>query len=183
MTEPVEMTPAEWTLAPLPPGEEPLLRQMFQFYLYDFSEMEHNDIGENGVFLPDPEPYLSRFWSDPDKTALLLRAGGRPVGFTLIEEHSPFPDSRDRRYVAAFFVMRAYRRRGLGAIMAREMFRRWPGRWQVLEVRANPIAQRFWRGAIADAVGGDYAERWLSERELVQEFSNAEGSKWRSEQN
>jgi len=161
---------APWTLAELTPREQPLLRRLFELYLYDFSEMEHADLDDEGWFAPNAGPWLARYWTQPDKTALLLRVDGKPAGFALLDERSPIADAADRRYVAAFFVLRAYRRRGLGAAMAHEIFRRVPGRWQVLEVRANPRAQAFWRRVIGEATGGAYGERWVSDRELVQEF-------------
>ena len=160
----------EWTLAELETGERPLLRRLFELYLYDFSEMEHADLDDEGWFVPNAGWWLERFWREPGKRSLLLRAAGKPAGFALLDDCSPIAGSDDRRYIAAFFVLRAYRRRGLGAAMAREIFRRSPGRWQVLEVRANPRAQAFWRRVIGEATGGAFAERWVSERELVQEF-------------
>jgi predicted acetyltransferase len=159
-----------WTLTDLTPGERPLLRRLFELYLYDFSELEHADLDDEGWFVPNAAWWLERFWHDPGKQALLLRVAGKPAGFALLDERSPIAGSADRRYVAAFFVLRAHRRRGLGAAMAQEIFRRSPGRWQVLEVRANPAAQAFWRRVIGEATGGAFAERWVSQRELVQEF-------------
>jgi predicted acetyltransferase len=159
------------TLEPVSDGEHDLLRRLFDFYLYDFSEMEHADVDGEGWFLSDPERYVARFWLDSWRHALLLRVEGRPAGFVLVEDRSPLPDSGDRRFISAFFVMRAYRRQGLGKAMARQTLERWPGAWQVLEIRANPEARRFWRRVIGDLTGGRYVERWVSEREVVQEFS------------
>jgi len=166
---------ASWTLEPLQATERNLLRRLFELYLYDFSELEHADIDGDGWFLPDPERYVARFWLDWWRRALLLRVGGQPAGFVLLEDRSPVPESAHRRFISAFFVMRAYRRRGFGEEMAREVFRRWPGEWQVLQIRANPAAQRFWRRVIGEVTNGEFTERWVSEREVVQEFRTAGG--------
>jgi predicted acetyltransferase len=160
-----------WTLQAATPAERPLLRRMFELYLHDFSGMEHSDLDEEGFFVPRADAWLARFHETPGRQALLLRVAGKPAGFALLEDESPMPGGAGHRYVAAFFVARAYRRRGLGAAMAREIFRRWPGRWQVLEIRANPDAQRFWRRVIGDVTAGAYTERWITDREIVQEFS------------
>jgi hypothetical protein len=37
-------------------------------------------------------------------------------------------------------------------------------------VRLNPGAQAFWRRVIGEATEGQFRERWLNEREIVQEF-------------
>ena len=165
-----DAVPADWTLEPLQPEERDLLRRLFELYLYDFSEMEHADVDPQGWFLPDPSRYVGRYWTEPDRHALLLRVRGNPAGFALVVDHSPLPNSGHRRYVSDFFVMRAYRRAGYGTAMARETLLRWPGEWQVLEIRANPNAQQFWRRTIGDLTGGQLEERWVSQREVVQEF-------------
>lgn len=164
-----------WTLERLRLAERGLLRRLFELYLYDFSEMEHADLDEDGWFVPNAGWWLERYWTEPGKEALLLRAAGKPVGFALVEASSPIPGGADRRYIAAFFVARAYRRRGLGEAMAKELFRRHPGGWQVLEIRANPAAQAFWRRVIGEVTGGAFGERWVSEREIVQEFEVPRG--------
>ncbi len=166
-----ERATPDWTLAEATPAERPLLRRMFELYLHDFSGLEHSDLDEDGFFVPRADAWLARFHDAPDRRTLLLRAGGKPAGFALLEDESPMPGGVGHRYLAAFFVARAYRRRGLGEAMALEIFRRWPGRWQLLEIRDNPDAQRFWRRVIGDVTGGDYAERWITSREIVQEFT------------
>lgn len=169
------MTEAEgnWTLTEVTDAERDLFHRLFELYLYDFSEMEHADIGEDGLFQPPAVPWLARFWTSPESHALLLRVAGKPAGFTLVDERSPIPGSADRRYIAGFFMMRTYRRRGFARLMAHETLRRYPGAWQVLEVANNPIAQTFWRQEIGRATGGRFTERWLNEREVVQEFEIA----------
>lgn len=174
MAEPTPIPSRIWSLTRVTPGERALVHRLFEFYLYDFSEMEHSDVDEDGWFVPHSGPWLERYWTEPGKHALLLRVGGKPAGFVLVDESSPIAESGDRRYIGAFFVARAYRRRGFGAAVARNVFERFPGRWQVLQVRANPGAQTFWRGVIGTFTGGRYRERWVSERELVQEFDTAD---------
>ena len=159
-----------WTLQRVTPGEQALLHRLFEFYLYDFSELEHSDVDEEGWFVPSSGPWLARYRTEPGKHALLLRVEGKPAGFVLVDESSPIADCGHRRFIGAFFVARAYRRRGYGAAIAREVFTRFPGAWQVLQVRANPAAQAFWRRVIGDYTGQRYTERWVSEREVVQEF-------------
>ena len=127
-------------------------------------------------FVPSARPWLARYWTEPGKHALLLRVGGKPAGFALVDESSPMPGSGHRRFLGAFFVARAYRRRGHGTRLAHAVFARFPGSWQVLQVRANTPAQAFWRRLIGEYMGGGFTERWVSEREVVQEFDTRERS-------
>ncbi len=165
-----EPSPGSWTLRQVRTEERALTQRLFEFYLYDFSELEHSDVDEEGWFQPSSRPWLERYWTEPGKHALLLRVDGKPAGFVLVDESSPITGSGQRRFIGAFFVTRAYRRRGFGAAMALAVFQRFPGAWQVLQVRANPAAQAFWRRIIGAYTGGRYQERWVSEREIVQEF-------------
>jgi predicted acetyltransferase len=50
--------------------------------------------------------------------------------------------------MSEFFVMRKYRRGGVGTALAREVFARFPGEWQVRQMTSNPAATAFWRRAI-----------------------------------
>lgn len=159
-----------WTLNRVSEGEQALVQRLFEFYLYDFSELEHSDLDEEGWFVPPSRPWLARYWTEPGKHALVLRVDGKPAGFVLVDESSPIAESGQRRFIGGFFVARAYRRRGFGAAIARDVFNRFPGAWQVLQVRRNPAAQAFWRRVIGEYTGERYSERWISEREIVQEF-------------
>jgi predicted acetyltransferase len=50
--------------------------------------------------------------------------------------------------MAEFFVMRKYRRAGIGTQSARLVFARFPGSWEVRQVEANVTASEFWRSVI-----------------------------------
>ena len=52
-----------------------------------------------------------------------------------------------------FFVARAYRRRGVGTEIAHEVWRRFPGRWEVRVMPANRAAYDFWEHAIRGYTG------------------------------
>ena len=57
-----------------------------------------------------------------------------------------------------FFVLRKFRRRGVGKQAAHRLFARHPGRWEVRELPSNMPAQGFWRRIIADYTQGDFSE-------------------------
>jgi predicted acetyltransferase len=166
-----------WTLVPLEPGERALLAGMFQLYYYDFSELDHDDLGEDGRFrVADLDRFLDP-GSFPGHHALILRVAGKPAGFALVDEESPLPGSRRFRYVHEFHVLRAYRRGGYGQAMAWAVFDRFPGPWQVEQIGPNAAAQRFWRRVIDRYTGGRYRERTVQGRRfplVIQEFDTAD---------
>lgn len=50
------------------------------------------------------------------------------------------------------------RRMGAGRTAALQLFRRFPGRWQVAQERGNQPATAFWRAVIAEFTGGRFEE-------------------------
>ena len=66
---------------------------------------------------------------------------GHLAGFVFVRSGEPHD-------MAEFFVMRKYRRGGIGATVTRDVFARFPGEWQVRQMRENAAAVEFWRSAI-----------------------------------
>jgi predicted acetyltransferase len=67
--------------------------------------------------------------------------------------------------MAEFFILRKYRRHGLGRQAAGQLFDMFPGLWTVRQQRTSPAACDFWRRAIPY----EYSER-LTTDEVVHEF-------------
>src|SRR5690606_11754215 len=107
--------------------------------------------------------YLDRYWTEPGRYPFLIRVDRKLAGFVLVRRGTYFPElqaaSAELPYmVAEFFILRKYRRRGVGAYAAREVFDRFPGRWEVAEMPENTAAQAFWRRVIGEYTGGRYEE-------------------------
>ena len=156
------------------PAERDIVRNLLQLYLYDMSEFEPRDLDERGVF---SYRYFDAYWAEPDRRVLLVRLGGRPAGFAMLNEHSVLSPARSGvRTVADFFIVRGLRRFGLGTALALETFRRFPGRWEVRERATNLPAIEFWRGVIGEYTGGRFVELDLDDhrwRGPVQTFDNS----------
>ena len=75
--------------------------------------------------------------------------------------------------MAEFFVMRKFRRQGVGSRVARQLFDRFPGRWEIAQKLENKIGQAFWRTLIADYTNGSYREVLLDKFGPVQVFDNS----------
>jgi predicted acetyltransferase len=118
--------------------DRPVLRRLLELYRYDFSEFDDADVGAHGEF---GYRYLDHYWTDPERRPLLFRTAGRWSGFALVRTGDP-------NDMAEFFVLRKYRRTGVGRGAAREVLRRFPGRWTVRQQLVNPVATEFWRAAI-----------------------------------
>lgn len=67
--------------------------------------------------------------------------------------------------------MQKYRRSGVGTRAAYELFKRFPGRWKVTQVRNNVIAQAFWRKIIGnireDAFERSSIRNWVIQASIL----------------
>jgi len=154
-------TPAV-TLDPAGYAEKSVLRNLLELYLHDFSEFTGEDVGPDGLY---GYRYLDHYWTDPDRYPFLIRADGSVAGFALVRAAL---GARMPYDMAEFFVMRKYRRAGVGSRAAKLAFDAFAGRWQVRELEANLPAQAFWRRVINEYAGA-FEER-AEDGEVTQTF-------------
>ncbi len=156
------------TLTQVPVSQSAIITNLMQLYKYDFSEFAHigspyGEVGSDGRFVYDG---LDSYWREEGRVPLTVQADDRLVGFILVNRWSALSRQLDRS-VAEFFVLRKYRRIGVGSRAARVLFERWRGRWQVAVASYNKPALLFWRKAIPASVDGtveEYAgdgKRWV----------------------
>jgi predicted acetyltransferase len=136
-------------------AERPLIEAMFQYYVYDFSEMgapddEDFDLDADGTF--GRYDYMDAYWREISRIPLLIRRRGKLAGFALINAHSHSGQQVDRNF-GEFFVMRKYRRGGVASAAVREILTRYPGRWEAAIMQRNIAAQAFWPRAVAATPG------------------------------
>jgi predicted acetyltransferase len=145
--------PQQILVTPASAAERPLIAGLFQFYAYDFSEMEPAGSAE---FELDAEgrfgayPYLDEYWREAGRWPVLIRVGARTAGFALINTHSHRGGTVERN-MAEFFIARKYRRGGVGAEAVRQILQQYPGQWEIAVVERNTAAKAFWPRAIAAA--------------------------------
>jgi predicted acetyltransferase len=60
-----------------------------------------------------------------------------------------------------FFILKKYRRQGIGAGGALKIFALHPGRWQVGQMPENVAAHTFWREVIGTYTADNYTEEQL----------------------
>jgi predicted acetyltransferase len=153
-------------------SERELIRRMLQLYMYDFSEYEDEDLDEHGLFTYGDLDY---FWFEPTHAAFLVTVDGKLGGFVLVSNEVTLEESE--RLLAEFFVVRKYRRQGVGREVARKVFDSLPGRWEVHVIERNVPAQAFWRQVVAEYTRGNYVEKaWADDewRGLLLTFTNSE---------
>lgn len=161
-------------LVPLKRHQLETLENLMQLYLYDFSiyfcDEPTEQIGENGRY--DPGYGLERYLKKSGYSAYLGRVDGKLAGFVLTSSRIKYREGAGRS-VDEFFVLRCYRRQGVGRALALQTFEAFTGYWEIAEVADNTPAQAFWRRVIGEYTGGRYRELTGEFGEIWQTFDSS----------
>jgi len=133
----------------------PIAKNLVPYYIYDMSEHMGWPCTREGRF--DGCDELVSHWQSAGRHAFMLRASKELAGFALVRADH---DEDDVDYsVGEFFVLRKFRRQGVGERIARQLFDRFRGRWEVLQLVRNTPAVAFWRTVIGRYSGGHFVEQ------------------------
>jgi len=134
------------------PSQRDTLANLVQLYIHDFSEFLSGQrklaVGEDGRFADLLR--LDDYWREPDRSVWFIRAGGQLAGFALLNKNSHCNRPVDFN-MGEFFLMRTFRRDGVGARAAVDLIRMHPGQWEIAVSARNPPALAFWPRVIAYA--------------------------------
>jgi predicted acetyltransferase len=138
------------------PSQRETLANLVQLYIHDFSEFLSGTrklaVEEDGRFADLLR--LDEYWSEPDRSVWFIRAGGQLAGFALLNERSHCDRPVDFN-IGEFFVMRTFRRDGVGARAAMDLIATHPGQWEIAVSARNTPALAFWPRVIASAAAQD----------------------------
>jgi predicted acetyltransferase len=132
------------------PEQQAILVNLLELYAHDFREFHEIPLGDDGRF---HYPDLPLYWSEPNRHPILVKIDDRWAGFALVRKGSRVSGNQNGWDMAEFFVLREYRRRGLGTRFTHEVWRRFPGAWEVRVLQANASAHQFWQQAIGAFTG------------------------------
>src|SRR5882757_9534064 len=115
------MTTAHIEVIAAGPDQEPILANLLELYIHDFSEFLDVQLGPDGRF---GYPHLPLYWLEPDRHPFLVKTEGELAGFALITRGQSVSGDEIVRDMSEFFVVRRYRRLGVGREVAHELWRR-----------------------------------------------------------
>jgi predicted acetyltransferase len=150
ITDDGPIAPERIQLIPAKREEEPILANLLELYAHDFTEFLPIDLRSNGRFEYQD---LGRYWRNPNHHPFLIKVAGKLAGLVLIRKDESVSRAEELWDLGEFFVVRRYRRHGVGTAMAHEVWRKFPGRWQVRVMEANLQGQHFWQQAITQFTG------------------------------
>jgi predicted acetyltransferase/predicted N-acetyltransferase YhbS len=126
------------------------LTNVYPFYLHDLSEFDEHyyTLNDRGLWEPD---HLPSWLQDDTDHPLIIRQSETRVGFALVNR-APSADMMPgfRFRLAEFFILKRYRRTGIGLRAAQALFHRFRGPWQLSILACNAPAIAFWRRVLGD---------------------------------
>ncbi|CDF84433.1 GNAT family N-acetyltransferase [Pseudomonas sp. QL9] len=124
-----------------------IIRNLYQYYAYESSDWEQEDVEADGRFYIHEE-HLVRYWQDPQWSANLILVDGYIAGFLLIESNDL--SGLGALELADLFVLKKYRRMGVGSAVALQVLGNGNDAWLVRFYRQDEAAQAFWRAVFAE---------------------------------
>lgn len=135
-------------------SDKSILQNLLELYQHDASAFDGRDLDEHGRY---NYRYLDHYWVEAQRFPFLVRVDGKLAGFALVNEHAVVTAEAELS-IAEFFILRKYRRTGIGTTVAWQLFDQFGGRWEVRQERENVAAQAFWRKVIHAYTQGKYRE-------------------------
>lgn len=114
-----------------------IIRNLLQLYLYDMTEfeIENRSLNKSGEY---DYRYLDHYWTEKGRYPYLLFAGKEIAGFALVRK------MKNHYSMAEFFVLRKFRRHGLGLRCVTEILQKHGGAWRIHFLKTNEAAEKFW---------------------------------------
>ena len=149
--------------------ERSVLQNLLNMYLHEMSAFDEIGLDEAGIF---EYKHMSCYWVEPERHPFFARVKGKIAGFVLVRDIESLSGDTIHS-VAEFFILNSYRRLGIGEEIARIVFDRFPGKWQIAVNEENRVARLFWKTVVWRYTGGKLHEFRSGDWEgTVLEFSS-----------
>lgn len=99
-------------------SDRPALSRMLELYQHDLSDIWDQDLDAKGEYGYS----LGRYWQDSACHPFVAVVGGHHAGFALVD--GAVNVGTEGHWMDQFFVLRKYRRQGVGATLATHVFAR-----------------------------------------------------------
>jgi predicted acetyltransferase len=137
--------------------DKDIIVNLMQLYQYDFSAFGGDHLNELGRFVYG---YLDSYWKEKDRYPFLITVDGEIAGFSFINRHS-FLGNTDVYTIAEFFILKYFRRSGIGTAAAKKIVELFPGKWEVSQTAKNLEAQEFWLKFVQSLTGNKFEKKEL----------------------
>lgn len=108
--------------------------------MHDLSEIRATPVNPTGLYRDDR---LRTYLEYEDHEAFLIRVDQECAGFALIRKPRP-----GTHLLGEFFILRKFRRSGIGQSAAAQLIEMFPGNWEIPFQFDNVQAANFWRNSL-----------------------------------
>ena len=144
-------------LQPASIEDHPTMQNMGRFYVYDMTEYMQD---EEGWAIPENGLYecidLKKYWNDKNAFPFLIRINEELAGFVIIDKKGSH--EKIDFNMAQFFILRKFKSKGIGRIVANECFNKFNGLWEVMVMPQNKGAYKFWKRVISEYSNNQFEE-------------------------
>lgn len=132
--------------------DKSILDNMIQLYMHEMCKYQPIEMGEDGRFKYD---HLDAYWHEAGRFPFFIRCKGRLAGFVLVRQIETL--AKEPTFsVAEFFLVENYRRLGIGEEIARMVFEKFQGHWQIGVMSSNQSGRDFWRQVLYRYTANNY---------------------------
>lgn len=125
--------------------QEPILANLLELYSHDFSEFIDLHLDAEGRYGYE---HLHLYWKESTRHPFLVKVSGHFAGFAFVCKGSKVSNDKDVWDMTEFFILRRYRRSGIGMKVAHEVWKQFLGKWEVRVIDQHQSAKAFWKTAI-----------------------------------
>ena len=147
------MTAPKFRVERIDRSSDQILKNLMEHYLHDMAEWFEFDSTEDGSY-----SYSTDHIWDEGFDVFLVYSDVIPIGFAIVGSGERWIEDKNARDLDEFFVIRRYRRRGVGQFLAEHVWSLYPGKWVVRVFQNNLPALPFWRVVVSGYTGGAYEE-------------------------
>ena len=140
------------------PHDREWIRAVYRDYLSELSASKTGIFPALGEWAARESEFLAGWFADSGAHPFVILDDGHRAGFALVSPPPAFPRTSVNFRMSEFFIVRASRRRGVGAFAASLLFNRFAGDWEVVEDEQNRPALQFWRRVISRHTAGRFSE-------------------------
>lgn len=151
--------------------QKSVLRSLMELYQYDMSPYEDdsdNDVNENGLY---DYKYVDHYWTEEGRHPYFVKVSGKLAGFLLVRGIEASDLSAPGYSMAEFFILKKYRKRGIGKQAAFQVFEWFRGKWSIAWLEKNLPAQNFWTTIISEYKAGEFSETTYAGNPAIEFYS------------
>jgi len=147
------MLPENFSVRRIDRSSDVVLANLFEHYIYDMAEWFDLDTNTDGRYVYSTAPIWER-----GADVFFAYAGVLPIGFGIVGSAQAWIGEEGTRDMQEFFVLRRYRRCGVGQAFVNHIWDQYRVPWLVRVLQRNLPALPFWRRVVEAYTGARYRE-------------------------